>query len=585
MADATAGPALVDGAGERSIASFLTDGSVIRLCVAIGAVAGVSIYLLDADGAWLFLPERAGDVTGSGDVSDESSFETGTDEPWVRGPAPASAAGSLVRAPIRLGGSVLGEFVLADPGGAIGRDRRERLIELVGLLAAIAEEFCQEADAMRTRIRELGALFRLNSLLVKASDSLDKLLRSALELALGALGLDAGSIVLFPEDSDGVPDSDSEADVRTRASIGLSESWRNNPLPLSRGREFDRLVLSGRPVAVRDLAGDGRVLEPDRLEEENIRAFLSAALVHSGQAIGVMRLYGRESREFSVADQRLIRSIAEQSAIAVSQARLLEVAKRERAVARQMQLASAVQRRMQPVETPVFPGLDVAAKSEPSSLVGGDIYDVFERDGGGHPSLGLVIGDVVGKGLPAALLMSAVRASLRAHAHGSVPLEQTMARANEDMCRDTLANEFTTLWYGSIDPATRVLTYCSAGHEPPFIVRPVPGEPVTRAHVVPLKIGGLVIGVNAGEAYQSETVQLQAGDVLVAYTDGLPDARTYENEKWGMDRLVDAAVEAVSLHGDGRASVVLDQILWSLRRFKGLRAQVDDETLIVVRVR
>ena len=574
MTDANAGPALADGTGKRSIEAFLTDGSMIRLCDAIGAVASVSIYLLDADGSWL---------VASGGASDGSESH---DDPWQRGPVPANVDGSAVRSPINLGGAMLGEFVLIGSADEepIGNERADRLQDLVGLLALITEEFCLEADAMSMRIRELGALFRLNSLLVKASDSLDKLLSSALKLALGALSLDAGSIVLFPEDSDGLPNLDSEADVCTRASMGLSDSWIANTLPLSKGRKFDRIVVGGRALAVRDLADDPLVLEPDRLAEENLRAFLSAALLHGGTAIGVMRLYGRQPRDFSVADQRLIRSIAEQSAIAVSQARLLLVAQRERATARQLRLASAVQRRMQPTNPPEFAGLDVAAKSEPTSMVGGDIYDVFEREGPESKALGLVVGDVVGKGLPAALLMSAVRASLRAHARGPGPLEETMERANDDMCRDTLANEFTTLWYGSIDPNTRVLTYCSAGHEPPFIVRPVPGEPVTIENVIELKIGGLVIGVNPGEQYASETVGLLPGDVLVAYTDGLPDARTFENEKWGIDRLVEAAVEAVSLHAEGRASVVLDQILWALRRFKGMRPQVDDETLIVVRV-
>ena len=152
------------------------------------------------------------------------------------------------------------------------------------------------------------------------------------------------------------------------------------------------------------------------------------------------------------------------------------------------------------------------------------------------------------------------------------------------MCRDTLPNEFTTLWYGSIAPDTLELSYCSAGHEPPLLVRPEPGKPVTDAHVRPLKTGGLVIGVLEDESYATERIQLQAGDVLVAYTDGLPDARNFQNEKFGMKRLLAAAADAVDMHREESASVVLDQILWTLRRFTGLRPQVDDETLIVLRV-
>ena len=566
--DLAGGPGTLRGAGGRSIADFLTDGSVIRLCETIGSIAGVSVYLLDPRGNWLTFG-------ADGDA-----------DPWATRTTPPEVAASAFRSTIRVQGEVLGEFVALDaPGAQVDADRVAHLIELTDLLAGIAQEFCEEADAMRNRIRELGALFRLNSLLVRSADSLDRLLESALELAIGALELHAGSIVLFPEDADGVPDVDSELGLRTRASIGLSDDWLRNTLPLSKGRVFDRLVLEGEALAVSDLRADDRVLERERLADEGVHAFLSAALVHSGTPIGVMRLYGREPREFSVADRRLIRSIAEQAAIAVAQARLLEVAEREREIERQLTLASAVQRRMQPTDPPSLAGLDVAAKSDPSSMVGGDIYDVFpRRSTGGGESLGLLIGDAVGKGLPAALLMSAVRASLRAHAAEPCAVAEVVARTNRDMCRDTLPNEFTTLWYASIDPKTRMLTYCSAGHEPPFVIRPVPGEPLTTEHVIPLETGGLVIGVIPEESYSSRTFQLQPGDVLVAYTDGLPDARNFQNEKWGMTRLKQAAVDAVVALPDQRASVVLDQILWFLRRFTGLRHQVDDETMIVVRV-
>ncbi len=571
--DSVEGPGSGSVAGARppvtpSIVSFLTDGAVIRLCESISALAGVDVLLLDADGLWITLAD-----------------DDARDELWVRRPAPEGTARSAIRARIDVNDRPLGEFVAVVPEGDPGSDRVTALSDVTTLLASIAAEFAEEADAMRNRIRELGALFRLNSLLVRASDSLDKLLSVALEMALGALDLDAGSIVLFPEDADGVPDTDSEAGVRTKASVNLSDDWLRNSIPLSRGREFDRLVLSGHVLAIEDLRDDPRVLTPERLGDENIRSFLSAALAHKDQPLGVMRLYGRTPRSFGVADRRLIRSIAEQAAVAVAQARLMRIARHEREIERQLTLASAVQRRMQSGRPPAMPPLDVAAKSEPSSMVGGDIYDVFERVGSsGDRSMGLLVGDVVGKGLPAALLMSAVRASLRAHANGTDPLDEVVARANLDMCRDTLPNEFTTLWCGSIDPRTLELTYCSAGHEPPLLVRPVPGEPVTIDHVTPLKIGGLVIGVMPDETYTTEKVQLRPGDVLVAYTDGLPDARNFENEKWGMESLTRAAAEAVRTLPDESASVVLDQILWFLRRFTGLREQVDDETLIVVRV-
>lgn len=553
-----------------SITDFLTDGSIVRLCAALDEITHARVRLLDADGMEV-LPATDPDAP----------------EPWtVRPPADGAINDDTIRVPILLDGHEIGAFVLR-PAGSTPPDRRGLLQVVAEQLAALSSEFCTEASQMRSRIRELEALFRLSALLTERADTTDQILRTALALALDVLGLDAGSIVLFPEDAAGireaVPEVDSEAGVVTRASINLSEQWLSSTLPLSAGRTFDRLVLEGHTLAIPDLLADKRVLVPERCEREGLRSFLSAALVHREKPIGVMRVYGREVRTFSIDDQRLLRSIGEQAAIAVAQARLIEAERRERAMERQLQLASAVQRRMMPRELPAIVGLDVAARSVPSRQLGGDLYDLFEFTSG--RGLAMVIGDVVGKGVPAALLMSAVRASLRAHAASTDALDEIVALANRDMCRDSLPNEFTTLWVGSIDPATRVLTYCPAGHEPPLLIRPSrPGEPPAREDVSSLCIGGLVIGLDPDETYRTMTVDLEPGDVLVAYTDGVTDARNFQKEKWGWDRLAAAALDALTQRPDAGAAMVLDSILWSLRRFVGLHPQVDDETLIVLRV-
>ncbi len=563
-----------------SITDYLTDGSIVRLCAALSEITPARFSLLDAAGMEV-VPADGPDAP----------------EPWAVRPLRGDPDDpDSIRVPIPLGGRSIGSFLVV-PGASVPAGKRRLLRVVAGQLAALSAEFCTEASQMRSRIRELEALFRLSALLAEQADSTDQILRTALSLSLDVLELDAGSIVLFPEDASGIreaaPEVDSEAEVVTRASINLSERWRSSTLPLSAGRVFDRLVLEGHTLAIPDLLADPRVLVPERCEEEGVRSFLSAALVHREKPIGVIRVYGRDVRTFSVEDQRLLRSIGEQAATAVVQARLFETERREREMERQVRLASAVQQRMMPRGLPGIAGFDVAARSVPSRHLGGDLYDLFELRGGcGDGSggakggrLAMVIGDVVGKGLPAALLMSAVRASLRAHAASTGCLHEIVARANRDMCRDTLPNEFTTLWMGSVDPDTRVLTYCPAGHEPPLLIRPSrPGEPPTRGDVSSLCIGGLVIGINPDETYRTMTVDLRPGDVLVAYTDGVTDARNFQNEKWGWDRLAAAAVDALTQQPGAGASMVLDSILWSLRRFVGFHPQVDDETLIVLRV-
>jgi len=123
------------------------------------------------------------------------------------------------------------------------------------------------------------------------------------------------------------------------------------------------------------------------------------------------------------------------------------------------------------------------------------------------------------------------------------------------------------------------------GHDPPVVIRARGDRPPTREDVASLRIGGLVLGISPEERYETMSMSLEPGDVLVAYSDGVTDARNFEDEKWGWDRMVDSALDALALHPDAGASMVLDNILWSLRRFTGLRRQVDDETLLVLRVR
>jgi sigma-B regulation protein RsbU (phosphoserine phosphatase) len=236
---------------------------------------------------------------------------------------------------------------------------------------------------------------------------------------------------------------------------------------------------------------------------------------------------------------------------------------------------------MLPTVLPGPPGVDIAARSEASTELAGDFYDAFMIEG----RVGLLVGDVVGKGVAAALMMSAVRASLRAYAHGSVEVDEVMTLTNEAMCRDTLDNEFATLWYGVLDPATGDLDYASAGHDPPFVVRVPTDRPVDETDVRPLGVGGLVLGVDPVQHYAAFRHRLEPGDVLIAYTDGLTDARTFDDEKFGWSRLLHSVIALLRDEPDASAERVLEHVMWDVRRYVGLREQVDDETMLVMRYR
>ncbi len=534
-----------------SIHDFLTDGSLARLCEALSALASCPIELHDENGRQI--------VPNEADLSRPWRVVEHTPEP-----EPADQA-----IPIVAGDRVVGRLVRRHTA-----DAPANASAAVGYLAMVVSELLEQETALRERVEEVELMHRLGSMLVRTGEA-DDVLRESLRSAIEVLDLDAGSVVLFTEMEEETVGGDLEDNLVLKASQGLSEEWLYSPIPLSRGRLFDRLVLSGEVVEVPDLPSDPRVLQPERARREGLVSFLSAGLVFRGRPIGAFRLYARSPRTFSEQEKRLLRSVAEHSAVAVEQARLLALREEERRMQRQLALAADVQRRMMPAALPEAPGYEFAARYIPSEVVGGDFYDIVRHAG----RIELLIGDVVGHGIAAALMMASVRGSLRAFADsGRRTVEEVVGRVNRAMCRDTLQNEFATLWYAHVDPDRRVLRYCSAGHEPPVLLSA--NGSVRRV----LDAGGMVVGVEPTHFYDSAEVELLPGDVLVAFTDGLTERQNFQRRAFGRARLIEAVQRAVRQEPAPTASEIIEHVFWSIRQFAGLQSTRDDETLLVVRV-
>jgi sigma-B regulation protein RsbU (phosphoserine phosphatase) len=275
-------------------------------------------------------------------------------------------------------------------------------------------------------------------------------------------------------------------------------------------------------------------------------------------------------------------SIASQAAAALEQSRLLQLEREEQQLQRQLGLAADVQRRMLPRGVPNFPSLDVAARYIPSHDLGGDFYDFFDLSG----HFGVAVGDVVGKGIAAALLMSSVRASLRAYAQDLYHLDEVVSRVNQALARDTRDHEFASLWYGIIDPSTMRLTYCSAGHESPLIVRVPKHRAPTLADLDELNVGGMVVGIDPSQRYQRALFDVRPGDVLLIYTDGVPDAMNAGGERFGKSRTRESLLAALRERPNASAGEVVERVLREVRQFTGgAKGKGDDITLVCVRVR
>jgi len=533
-----------------SIRDYWTDGSVSSLCASVSELAGVTIELRDERG--LVLP------VGSS-----------ADTPGIDLPIPPNA----VITPVVVKGETIGSIVVSP--NSPNAEPTPVVVRIGELIAMTAIERCTDVAELRHRLQEIGLLYELSSMLVRGGRVKDTL-KVSLESAMRTLRLDAGAIMLLPEDTEGLARSDFEGELERSAAIGLSEDWLSSPIPLSKNREFDRACLAGEVVAVEDLPNDPRVIVPDECRTEGLGSFIGVGMVFDGRPLGVIRLYAHNKREFTQAEQSLVRSIGQSTAAAVEQARMIKMKAKERRTQRALKIASAVQKRMLPAKIPQFPGVQLAARFRPSQEISGDFYDLFHvRD-----KLGLMVGDVVGKGIGAGMLMSSVRATLRAYAELSDDLSRVMARTNNALCRDTSVNEFATIWFGVLEPQTRQLSYVLAGHDPPVLFRHDGKEWETR--IMPGR--GLVAGVIVGEKYRMETVQLQPGDVLVAYTDGMTDAVNFEKARFGRDRLLETVRSFLEAQPESSAEEVLKRVFWSTRQFSGLAGQADDETMVVMRI-
>ena len=309
---------------------------------------------------------------------------------------------------------------------------------------------------------------------------------------------------------------------------------------------------------------------------ESLQSELVLPLSLNEKVFGVLSLGPKRSEEpYSKADLRLLGFVATQAGLALENTRLAaavaaEVAQRER-MNRELEIAREVQERLFPQDLPQFPGIDYAGTCRPALGVGGDYYDFIQLS---ETEIGIAIGDVSGKGIPAALLMASLRTSLRGQTirrEGDLAL--LVANVSKLLYEGSTSNRYATFFYAEYNAISRSLTYVNAGHNPPLIFRK--DHPVMR-----LETGGPVVGLLPSFPYTQATVELQPGDVLVAFTDGISEAMNASDQEWGEDQLIECVWRAAGC--DARQA--LAQILAGADEFAAGAKQHDDMTLIVLKV-
>ena len=325
---------------------------------------------------------------------------------------------------------------------------------------------------------------------------------------------------------------------------------------------------------------DSGLTAEERNKLASLEPQLLVPLMVKEKLLGIISLGQKRSEApYSSTDLRLLKSVAAQTALALSNAELTsaiaeEVARREK-LNREIEIAREVQERLFPQHLPEIAGLDYFGRCRTALAVGGDYYDFLALPEG---RLGVALGDVSGKGIAAALTMASLQASLRSEAtRAGDHLGAMIARVNHMVYDASTEDRYATLFYAQFDPAARRLTYVNAGHCPPILLRNTPRGPVIERLD---QAGGTVVGLLPEFDYQQASVTLSSGDLLVIYTDGFSEAMNRDLEEWGDKRLLAAVTNC-----DGLSSKdVISRVIQAADAFAAGAPQSDDMTLAVLRV-
>lgn len=397
---------------------------------------------------------------------------------------------------------------------------------------------------------------------------LDEVLTLVLDSALEVTKAERGFVMLAP----------AEGDLQLKVARGRGRTT----LPgtsFTTSEKIPREVFeSGRSRIVGDLM-EVDAAQHDRTIAVGIRHVMCvplrvtpmAAVSSAGGAertIGVLYLDGRErSTMLSPATRSSLEAFATQAALAIDSARLYAESAEKARIERDLRIAAEIQRALLPERLYQQGAVDLAAVSIPCRTVGGDFFDYLEV---GERGFGFALGDVAGKGPPAALLAAAVQSNFVAQAPVTANPADTLARVNRALLRRAIEARFATMFYGAVTEDGR-MSYCNAGQEPPLVLR--------KNGIEWLEDGGPVLGLLEIATYEMGVVQLEPGDLVVIYSDGITEAQDRGGDDFGRDRLV----ETLQGHHGTSAESTLDHLLAAVKQFSHGAAQHDDVTAMVLR--
>jgi phosphoserine phosphatase RsbU/P len=416
----------------------------------------------------------------------------------------------------------------------------------------------EENLRLKSSVEELSILNDIATA-IASTQSLGQITNLIVNKCVKHLHSEQGAIQLFDEKDivnpfhtmirvrDNVDDKDS---LRFDKQLSDSMLANRNPLLINEFKREEEISLNEKSVL-------------------KIRSLLSVPMVIKGKMIGILSLFNKTKSEgFTESDQRLLSIIAAQSANVIENSRLFEEEKKLMQIQQEIHVASEIQKNLLPKEIPSIKEYDIYATNIPAQEVGGDYYDFIKIS---DTKTAFALGDVSGKGLPAAMLMANLQATLRGQLLFCSCSKDCIKRANNLLQKSTDLSKFVTLFFGILDIEKNAFTYCNAGHNVPVFIQ--------LGKKLVLDKGGIILSWIHNYEYDEEEILFEKGSILIIFSDGVTEAMNEAEEFYGDDRLLSLIEKESALDSKQLATKILSDI----KTFTKEVPQYDDITLMIIK--
>lgn len=418
-----------------------------------------------------------------------------------------------------------------------------------------------EVQRLKSAVEELTVL---NDLAIAAGTSLevDRILDIIVEKATRAVKAEQGSILLVTE----------EKDAPLKTLIRQQVDQRSRILTYKVGSHITGWVLTyQQPLMIENLATDPRFHATEQ-ERKEIRSVLCVPIRYKAKLIGILMVTNKKTFEpFTSDDLRLLSIIAAQSGQLIQNSKLQEEALEKRRMKQELAVAREIQMSLVPKRLPETKALDISSYFNPAEEIGGDYFDYFDL---GEDRIGVLVADVSGHGVSAALVMAVVKGVLHSITQRFESTDKVLLEMNSILNRIVPREMFVTLMFLVFDLKNKTLRYSSAGHNPLLFY-----DSVSRSCGM-TDLRGPALGISNLSVYKEKEIPLDCGDVFFVYTDGVTEAVNERLEMFEGNRLIQAVEEVTSK----RAWEIIDHVKGKLREFTGKAPQNDDVAMIAVKV-